>query len=235
MKLPAWLERASPGDLGVFLSKNASPRKRGLFIRHLCRSYPEAFADPQSLAALDAADRYEAGEIGDEAHQAAVQAAVQAAEEAEARFQAIRATEGGHWSSSSGAAHSAMTVAQVVRDIVTHGYYKRMMADLMRLVGASTCPRSTSRKRAARAIRLLFLEHFGDAQRPAVLDPSWRTRSVVAIATNIYTGRTFEDMPILADALEDAGCADADVFDHCRGNAQHVRGCFVVDLLLETE
>ena len=45
MKMPAWLERASPGDLGVFLSKTGNPRKCGLFVRHLCRSHPEAFAD----------------------------------------------------------------------------------------------------------------------------------------------------------------------------------------------
>jgi hypothetical protein len=232
MKMPAWLERASPGDLGVFLSKNASPRKRGLFVRHLCRSYPEAFADARSLAAIDAADRYEAGEIDEETRQASVQAAVQAAEEAEARFRAVCAAQGGGGFSSWAAAHSAVIAAQIARDAVTHGYYKRVMADLMRLVGASTCPRSTSRKRAARAIRLVFLEHFGDAQHPAALDPSWRTGAVVAIASGIYTGRAFEDMPVLGDALEDAGCANADVLDHCRGGGRHARGCWALDLVL---
>jgi hypothetical protein len=231
MKMPAWLERASPGDLDVFLSKTGSPRKRGLFVRHLCRSHPEAFADPRSLAAIDAADRYEADEIDEPAHQAAILAAVQVAEEAEARFR-TSAPQSGHLSPSYAAAHSAMTAAQIARDVAIHGYYKRVMAGLMRIVGASTCPRSTSRKRAAREIRLLFLEHFGDVQRAATLDPSWRTPAVVAIAANIYAGRAFEDMPILGDALEDAGCTDADVLGHCRGNGQHVRGCFAVDLCL---
>ncbi len=42
-------------------------------------------------------------------------------------------------------------------------------------------------------------------------------------------------MPVLADALEDAGCADADILAHCRGHGPHVRGCWVVDLVLGKE
>jgi hypothetical protein len=52
------------------------------------------------------------------------------------------------------------------------------------------------------------------------------------IARAIYDGRAFERMPILADALEDAGCGDADILRHCREPGEHVRGCWVVDLLL---
>jgi hypothetical protein len=238
MKLPAWLERASPGDLGVLLGKTGSPRKCGLFVRHLCRSHPEAFADPRSLAALDGADRFEAGEIDEAAHQAAIQGAVGAAQEAEARMRAAEARMRESAAPSGGpptsylATHYAMTAAQTARDVAVHGCYKRVMADLMRVVGASTCPRSTSRKRVARAIRLLFLEHFGDVQRAAVPDPSWRTGAVVAVAAAIYAGRAFADMPILGDALEDAGCANADVLGHCRGPGPHARGCWVLDLIL---
>jgi hypothetical protein len=42
-------------------------------------------------------------------------------------------------------------------------------------------------------------------------------------------------MPILADALEDAGCDNADILQHCRGAGEHVRGCWVVDLVLGKE
>jgi len=59
-----------PGDLGIFLGKTASSRKRGIFIRHLCLSNPEGVADPRSLAAIDAADLYEAGEIDEPVYQA---------------------------------------------------------------------------------------------------------------------------------------------------------------------
>ncbi|QDU20371.1 hypothetical protein ETAA1_23230 [Urbifossiella limnaea] len=48
----------------------------------------------------------------------------------------------------------------------------------------------------------------------------------------MYESRDFAPMPVLADALEDAGCADNDILAHCRGDGPHVRGCWVVDLVL---
>ncbi len=62
--------------------------------------------------------------------------------------------------------------------------------------------------------------------------PAWRTSTVVALADGIYQDRAFDRMPILADALEDAGCDNEDILDHCRGDGPHVRGCWVVDLVL---
>jgi hypothetical protein len=66
-------------------------------------------------------------------------------------------------------------------------------------------------------------------------DPSWLTSTVVALARQMYEAREFSAMPILADALQDAGCDHADILDHCRSPQAHVRGCWVVDLLLGTE
>ena len=48
----------------------------------------------------------------------------------------------------------------------------------------------------------------------------------------MYESRDFSILPILADALQDAGCEHADILDHCRGPGPHVHGCWVVDLLL---
>jgi hypothetical protein len=56
--------------------------------------------------------------------------------------------------------------------------------------------------------------------------------TVPQIAQAIYTDRAFDRLPVLADALEDAGCADASILDHCRQPGEHVRGCWVLDLLL---
>jgi hypothetical protein len=70
---------------------------------------------------------------------------------------------------------------------------------------------------------------------PVSLDPAWLAwngGTVPAIARRVYDDRAFHDLPILADALEDAGCADPDVLAHCRGGGEHVRGCWVVDLIL---
>jgi hypothetical protein len=60
----------------------------------------------------------------------------------------------------------------------------------------------------------------------------WNHGTVPAIARRIYEERVFHDMPILADALEDAGCTDAALLDHCRAGVEHVRGCWAVDVLL---
>ena len=76
---------------------------------------------------------------------------------------------------------------------------------------------------------------FGNPFRPVALDPSWRTETAVALAREMYGSRDFSAMPILADALQDAGCDSDDVLDHCRGPGPHVRGCWVVDLVLEKE
>jgi hypothetical protein len=64
------------------------------------------------------------------------------------------------------------------------------------------------------------------------IKPAWRTSDVLAVAGGIYEDRAFERMPILADALQDAGCDNEEVLAHCREPNPHARGCWVVDLLL---
>jgi hypothetical protein len=73
----------------------------------------------------------------------------------------------------------------------------------------------------------------GNPFRPVVFDPRWRSETAVALASGIYAERAFDRMPILADALEEAGCDHADVLHHCRDPHQpHARGCGVADLVL---
>ena len=66
----------------------------------------------------------------------------------------------------------------------------------------------------------------------AALDPRWLTSNVVDLAGVIYQENAFGRMPILADALMDVGCDSEEMLAHCRGPGPHVRGCWVVDLLL---
>ena len=71
--------------------------------------------------------------------------------------------------------------------------------------------------------------------RPATLNPAWLTWHdglLVSMAQKMYESRDFSDMPVLADALEEAGCTNPDILDHCRSGGEHVRGCWVVDALL---
>ena len=73
---------------------------------------------------------------------------------------------------------------------------------------------------------------FGNPFRPVGFLPSWRTSAAVGVARSMYEARDFAAMPILADALQDAGCEDSTILSHCRGDGPHVRGCWVVDLVL---
>ena len=74
---------------------------------------------------------------------------------------------------------------------------------------------------------------FGNPFRLVAFSPGWRTETAVALARQTYEGRDFGAMPILADALQDAGCDNDDILSHCRdANQAHVRGCWVVDLVL---
>jgi len=81
----------------------------------------------------------------------------------------------------------------------------------------------------------LYRDVFGNPFRPVAFDPSWRTSTAVAIAKGMYDSRDFAAMPLLADALQDAGCEHADILDHCRGPGPHVKGCWVVDFVLGKE
>jgi hypothetical protein len=76
---------------------------------------------------------------------------------------------------------------------------------------------------------------FGNPFRPVTIDPKWLNSIAVDLAAAIYNERAFDRMPILADALMDAGCDNEEVIGHCRSKRTHVRGCWVVDLLLDKE
>ncbi len=78
----------------------------------------------------------------------------------------------------------------------------------------------------------LFRDIFGNPFRPVVFDPAWHTEHTIGMAAKMYDDRDFAAMPILADAPEDAGCDSETILTHCREPGVHVRGCWVVDLVL---
>jgi hypothetical protein len=83
---------------------------------------------------------------------------------------------------------------------------------------------------------MLLREVMGNPFRPTNLDPLWLTwagGTVVHLAEGIYEDRAFDRMPVLGDALEEAGCTNESILGHCRQTAEHVRGCWLVDLLLD--
>ncbi len=75
----------------------------------------------------------------------------------------------------------------------------------------------------------------GNPFQPVEFDANllqWNDALISKIAQSIYDNRRFADLPILADTLEDAGCTNAEILNHCRSDGPHVRGCWVVDLIL---
>jgi hypothetical protein len=95
-----------------------------------------------------------------------------------------------------------------------------------------TAAQKAERKEQASLIRELFGKPF----RRATFNRAWRTSDVMLLAKGIYEERAFDRMPILADALQDAGCDSDDTLNHLRDpHATHVRGCWALDLVLDKE
>ncbi len=93
---------------------------------------------------------------------------------------------------------------------------------------------------AGEAQRIVFADLLrdivGNLFQPVEFSPEWRTDTAVLLARPMYESRDFSAMPILADALQDAGCDNDDILNHCRDTAlTHVRGCWAIDLVLGKE
>ena len=121
-------------------------------------------------------------------------------------------------------------------------FHTTSAAQIAREVAASAGHRTTTynaysaaRNKMANVLASLLRDIFGNPFRPIAIDPSWLTPTVKALAESIYTDRTFDQLPLLADELVKSGCANPDILDHCRGAGVHVRGCCVVDGVLRRE
>jgi len=103
-----------------------------------------------------------------------------------------------------------------------------------------TFPETVAAEKAAQAA--LVRDVFGNPFYPVKPDPAWLTPTVVPLARTAYDDRILpggtldhDRLAVLADALEDAGCDNAEVLSHLRGPGPHVRGCWGIDLILSTD
>jgi hypothetical protein len=102
--------------------------------------------------------------------------------------------------------------------------------DVRRIVGQIAKPHSS-----ADAQRQLLRDIMGNPFRQAIIEPlclTWQDGQIVRLAELIYNEQQWNDLPILADALEDAGCTDETILSHCRNPGLHARGCWLLDGLL---
>jgi len=113
--------------------------------------------------------------------------------------------------------------------------YDEREAAVRAAIAALALPQQSNEREASDRRCNLLRDIFGNPFRPVTLDPAWLTWNdgcAVAIARRIYDERRFDELPILGDALEEAGCTSGDILSHCRQGGEHVRGCWVVDLVL---
>jgi hypothetical protein len=183
--------------------------------------------DDRSRRAVETAEQFLAGRATDEQLAVACREAVAACDEVYAAESARPREE---YSMKN---HSESMGAAIAARALVHGYTQGVIS---KVVNALTF-HGLIGDRAGR--ESLFVEMattlrdiFGNPFRPVAIDPNWLTPTIVDLAHGIYADRAFDRLPILSDALQDAGFENPDVLAHCRGEGLHVRGCWVVDLVL---
>jgi len=216
-----WLRSLTPRTAVVLLSK-ASPRQRRLFACACARLCWDHLTDAAGRRAVEVAEAFCDGTAG-KAELRAFDRAVRSALEAlpmvvpppppvSALGAALFACTTQLWWGAGQAASRA--------------------ADCLTTAAATDrAERRAAMKRAHQAVRTVMHDVFGNPFRPVAFDPRWRTDDTVGLARGIYEDRAFARLPLLRDALMDAGCADEAFLVHTR-RRMHVRGCSLIDQIL---
>jgi hypothetical protein len=217
-----WLTSVNAPAMIAALSGKGSERLWRLFAVACARRVEPLMRDDRSRKALEVADRFADGLATREELKVARAQAEAAAHQAryDEYLDEVRANF--CWDAGQQAAHAATCAAAAALQCVAEDIGNKPGGQATVIGEELQDP-------------YLLREIFGNPFRWTTLDPVWLSRpdrAVVEIAEAIYAESAFDRMPILGDALEEAGCTDADVLDHCRHSDEHVRGCWVVDLLL---
>jgi hypothetical protein len=220
-----WLAATEPGPMLAHLRDRggASDRKLRLYAVACGRLAWPHLTDEVYRSAVETAERFADGLAGEPELRAAH-------DTASLRFYEpfIRESSSQRLSGPDLSAHTRRYIALMASS------YRRPMADSLRSQTDAGAMRNWPDEARARGgiLRCIFGNPFrrAPALAPAVL--AWDGGTVPKLAAAIYEERAFGRLPVLADALEDAGCTDADILGHCRAGGEHVRGCWVVDLML---
>ncbi len=216
-----WLRGNEPDDLCVQLGRKASQRKCRLFLVACCRRILDLIPEGVGRTALDVAEAFADKQASDRARQKAQRE--------------VSVVPDGPGLATVNALYAVLDTTKKTIDL--------LRTDLLS-TPAATGHATQRGRRNIKAYRAAFQAEqdaqatllrdiFGNPFRPVAFDPQWRSESAVALARTAYDTRNFTLLPILADALEEAGCDHPDVLSHCRDpNGVHVRGCWVVDGVL---
>jgi hypothetical protein len=213
-----WLTCKDPGPMLEFLRGKVSDRKLRLFACACCRRVWHLLDDPAARQTVELTER-----VADRAAQwDEMQAMYRASSAAPDQRAAI--------SSVSWAAFQAVSEAYWAVRTENHAFPHACKADFCAVM-ADGLVGLDSRSAGCELLRDIF----GNPFKKPSYDSSWCTLAVTKMAQAIYQERAFERLPVLGDALEEAGCSSPEILNHCRSEGVHVRGCFVVDGVLGKE
>jgi hypothetical protein len=213
-----WLACTDPKAMLDFLRGQASDRKLRLFAVACCRNFWHLVEDERSRKAVEVSERFADG--------VATRKEVRSARrELKADFRNKRRV-----AIAKGVSEQRAAAWAFGWDIARYTL-RAKSCDAASLGILGFAPASGQQNRPVEWLR----DVFGNPFRPVAIDPAWFAwdgGAVRKLAQGIYDERAFDHLPILADALEEAGCDQADLLAHLRGPGPHVRGCWALDLLL---
>ena len=237
-----WLTKTDFTAHVGFVADQLSPRRQRLLAAGFCRAVAHLFDHPDLTTALAVVEWYADGRESvaelEKARQACRVLALQA------RDAYVRQVDGDGsgatgdvrselaWAVSL-AAGGQLTLTDVGSRVANAAVQARTGAGLLTPVAMDAYNAAAAEQ--SLVMREVVWDVVGNPFRPVEFAPTWRTDTAVALARHIYERREFSAMPILADALQDAGCDSDAVLNHCRHEGGHIRGCWVLDGVLGRE
>jgi hypothetical protein len=212
-----WLAATDPILMLNSLSGTVSERKLRLFACSCCRRVWEALPGEGSREAVEIAERYADGREDDESLSRA-----QAIAASEINPEAFDKENPAFWATS-----PSMSVDNCIQ---CSGWSVSFASPSNVPWDSPEVQTVQEQERIMQAGMLRCV--FGNPFRRAGTLREFRTEAMIRLAEEIYREQAFDRLPILAEALQDAGCDDADLLGHLRGPGPHVRGCWALDLLL---
>jgi hypothetical protein len=244
-----WLAGTNPDQLigqvcndRRYLGRFPHHRKWRLFFCACCRRLWHLLADPASRQAVEASEQCAEGAVGEDGLARACTTAYQAQGRLDQEHRSAAAAQQHELQLLSLAAGVAALAAEPELEMVQDVLYKAWEVVRAEAWGLGRADADSAPEREAAYQSGLIRDIIGNPFRPLTLNPNWLTADVVRLAQAAYDQRTLPAgtleparLALLADALEDAGCTDADLLGHLRGGGPHVRGCWAVDALLGKE